>query len=48
LSKQKQDKLISGINIKTINEESILGFGNIEISGNFLSKACVYMGFAIT
>ena len=29
----KQDFLISGINIKTINDDSILGGGNIEISG---------------
>lgn len=30
----KQDKLVSGTNIKTINGESILGGGNITISGN--------------
>lgn len=29
----KQDKLVSGTNIKTINGNSILGEGNIEISG---------------
>lgn len=29
----KQDKLVSGENIKTINGESILGSGDIEISG---------------
>lgn len=29
----KQDKLVSGTNIKTINGTSILGSGNIEISG---------------
>ena len=29
----KQDKLVSGTNIKTINGESILGSGNITISG---------------
>ena len=29
----KQDKLVSGTNIKTINGESILGEGDIEISG---------------
>lgn len=29
----KQDALVSGTNIKTINGESILGAGNIEISG---------------
>lgn len=31
LKENKQDKLISGVNIKTINNESILGNGNIEI-----------------
>lgn len=30
----KQDKLISGNNIKTINDESLLGEGNIEIKGS--------------
>lgn len=30
---EKQDKLISGVNIKTINGESLLGSGNLEISG---------------
>ena len=30
---KKQDKLVSGTNIKTINNESILGNGNIEIKG---------------
>ena len=30
---QKQDTLVSGTNIKTINNESILGNGNINISG---------------
>lgn len=29
---KKQDELISGVNIKTINGESILGEGNIELS----------------
>ena len=29
----KQDVLVSGVNIKTINNESILGSGNIEIQG---------------
>ena len=31
--RKKQDKLVSGTNIKTINNESILGNGNIEIKG---------------
>lgn len=30
----KQDKLISGTNIKTINNETLLGDGNIEIEGS--------------
>ena len=29
----KQDTLVSGVNIKTINNESLLGSGNIEIQG---------------
>jgi hypothetical protein len=34
LLSNKQDKLISGENIKTINSESLLGSGNIVISGS--------------
>ena len=30
---EKQDKLVSGSNIKTINGETVLGNGNLEISG---------------
>ena len=30
---EKQDKLVSGTNIKTINGNSVLGSGNISISG---------------
>ena len=33
LAKNKQDKLTSGTNIKTINNQSILGSGNINITG---------------
>jgi hypothetical protein len=33
LGSGKQDKLVSGENIKTINGQSILGSGNIEIGG---------------
>ena len=33
LDKEKQDILISGENIKTINNESILGSGNIDVEG---------------
>lgn len=35
----KQDKLISGMNIKTINGESVLGSGDITISGGASSSA---------
>ena len=35
----KQDKLISGTNIKTINGESVIGSGNITISGGASSSA---------
>ena len=35
----KQDKLISGTNIKTINGESVLGSGDITISGGASSSA---------
>lgn len=31
--KDKQDNLVSGTNIKTINSQSLLGSGNIVISG---------------
>lgn len=34
INKVKQDKLISGINIKTINNNSLLGTGNIDILTN--------------
>lgn len=33
LGNNKQDTLVSGTNIKTINGESVLGSGNIEIQG---------------
>lgn len=33
----KQDTLISGTNIKTINNESLLGSGNISITGGIES-----------
>lgn len=35
----KQDTLVSGTNIKTINGQSILGEGNIEIQGGSISPA---------
>ena len=38
----KQDKLISGTNIKTINGQSLLGSGNITISGGSSSGSSAY------
>lgn len=38
LANGKQDALVSGTNIKTINGESILGSGNITISGGGVSQ----------
>lgn len=37
LDKTKQDNLISGENIKTINNESVLGKGNIEIPSSLIT-----------
>ncbi len=31
----KQDKLVSGLNIKTINGQSVLGSGDLEVDGHF-------------
>ena len=45
----KQDTLVSGTNIKTINSQSILGSGNIEIQGGGGGKAIeAGRGIAIT
>lgn len=41
--KTKQDNLISGTSIKTINNESILGAGNINISGSGSSTGNVFI-----
>lgn len=35
----KQDTLVSGENIKTINNQSLLGSGNIEIEGSTVEYA---------
>lgn len=35
IATNKQDKLVSGTNIKTINNQSILGSGNIKVAGSF-------------
>lgn len=42
----KQDKLVSGTNIKTINGESILGSGNIAISGSY-PKESLYVSMDV-
>lgn len=42
----KQDKLVSGTNIKTINGASILGSGNITISGGGVSEDYVNTAIA--
>lgn len=42
----KQDSLISGTNIKTINGESILGSGDITISGGGVSEDYVNTAIA--
>ena len=39
LANSKQEKLVSGTNIKTINGQSILGSGNISISGGVDSSS---------
>ena len=44
----KQDTLVSGTNIKTINNESILGSGNINISGGGSSTDVQINGTSIT
>ena len=35
MSASKQDKLVSGLNIKTINGKSVLGSGDLEVDGHF-------------
>lgn len=39
---QKQDKLVSGTNIKTINNQSILGNGNIPFPSDYYTKSQTY------
>ena len=39
---QKQDVLVSGTNIKTVNGESLLGEGNIELGGNKSSQVVLH------
>lgn len=39
LNQNKQDKLVSGTNIKTINNQSVLGSGNITISGGTVNDS---------
>jgi hypothetical protein len=43
LQSSKQDKLISGTNIKTINGESLLGTGNITIENDGSSSDNMYI-----
>ena len=38
----KQDRLVSGVNIKTINNQSILGSGNLDIEGIIIDYNDVY------
>lgn len=46
-SKEKQDTLVSGINIKTVNSESILGSGNLNILNFDLNvKGINHRGFS--
>lgn len=40
----KQDTLVSGTNIKTINNESILGSGNIEVKGGVGTETSLWDG----
>lgn len=39
----KQDKLVSGTNIKTVNNNSLLGSGNISISGGIIEISTQYV-----
>ena len=41
----KQDKLVSGVNIKTFNGQSILGSGNVEISSSNSKQITNSIGF---
>lgn len=41
----KQDQLVSGVNIKTINGEPILGQGDISVSGDITSQTIIDWGF---
>jgi len=41
---EKQNTLVSGTNIKTVNNQSILGSGNIEIQGGSSSGNEIYIG----
>ena len=38
----KQDTLVSGVNIKTVDNESILGSGNVETDPNTLSYEDIF------
>lgn len=43
----KQDTLVSGTNIKTVNNESLLGSGNITISGGAVDSVNGYTGVVV-
>ena len=43
----KQDTLVSGINIKTINDQSLLGSGDITISGGAVDSVNGYTGVVV-
>ena len=44
---KKQDKLVSGTNIKTVNGESLLGSGNVEIGDNTPTGVMISFGGTI-
>ena len=44
----KQNKLVSGTNIKTVNNQSILGSGNINIVNTIYPVGSIYMSVTET
>ena len=42
LDRDKQDKLVSGVNIKTVKQESLLGSGNVDTDPDALSILEIY------
>lgn len=43
---KKQDKLVSGTNIKTVNNQTLLGGGNVEIGDNYPTGTMISFGGA--